>query len=111
MSTIAEDGAGLVPTDSPFDPVAFTLARSERMSFFSVTNHYWKAHRDLFKGDFQLLMQAMRRGSLKPMIGSMWQLKDAIEINERLVHGEGVAGKMEMLVDVGTWERYGVPKI
>jgi NADPH2:quinone reductase len=108
MSTIAKDGAGLIPTKSPFDPVAFTLARSDRMSFFSVTNHYWRAHRDLFKSDFELLLQAVRTGDLNPVVGSLWQLKDAVEINERLVHGEGVAGKMEMLVDVETWERYGL---
>jgi NADPH2:quinone reductase len=108
MATISKDGTGLVPTDSPFDPIAFTLARSERMSFFSVTNHYWRAQRDLFKSDFEVLLQAVRKGTLNPVVGSLWQLKDAVEINERLVHGEGVVGKMEMLVDVETWERYGV---
>jgi threonine dehydrogenase-like Zn-dependent dehydrogenase len=111
MSTIANDGAGMAPTDSPFDPVAFTLERPERMSFFSVTNHYWRARRDMFKSDFESLLQAVRKGDLEPAVKSLWQLKDAVQINERLVHGEGVAGKMEMLVDVDTWERYGVSKI
>jgi NADPH2:quinone reductase len=107
MATIAKDGGGLVPVASPFDPVAYTLARPERMSFFSVTNHYWRAKRELFKADFEMLLQAVRKGDLQPVIGSLWRLKDAVEINERLVHGEGVAGKMEMLVDVETWEKYG----
>jgi len=107
MANIREDGTGTIPQSSHADPIAFAAARPERMSFFSVTNHYWRGRREDFFRDFEdVLLKAVRKGELNPKIGGLWKLKDAIKINEMLVSGDGVVGKLEMLVDPGLWEEF-----
>jgi NADPH:quinone reductase len=107
MSSIRPDGTGLLSESDNFDLFGFIAATPDRMSFFSVTNHYWRAKRDLFKKNFNELLEAVRNEKLVPVVGSLWQLKDAVEINERLADGGGVTGKLEMLVDVDVWKKYG----
>ena len=102
LANINVDGSAIAK--EIFNPIAFAEANKERMSFFSVTNHYWRGQRDRYRKDFEaVLLRAVREGDLAPAIGSLWQLKDAVEINEMLVSGRGITGKLEMLVDQELW--------
>jgi NADPH:quinone reductase len=106
MANVKSDGSST--TKETFDPISFAAANSERMSFFSVTNHYWRGQREKFREDFEdVLLLAVREGRLNPAIGSLWQLKDAVEINEMLASGRGITGKLEMIVDEDLWSRFG----
>lgn len=42
----------------------------------------------------------VRRGTLKPVIGKLGRLSDEVKVNEMLVSGVGVQGKLEMVVVV-----------
>ena len=107
IGNVKVDGSGIA--DKIFNPVQFAEAHSDRMTFFSVTNHYWKAQREKFRTDYEeVIVPAVRDGRLKPVIGPLFQLKDAVRINEMLSTGEGVVGKLEMLVDEDVWNQYGV---
>jgi NADPH:quinone reductase-like Zn-dependent oxidoreductase len=105
MANVTSDGNGTA--EEIFDPISFATANSDRMSFFSVTNHYWRGQREKFREDFEnVLLLAVREGRLRPAIGSLWQLKDAVEINEMLATGRGITGKLEMIVDEALWSRH-----
>lgn len=105
MANLKSDGSSVA--EEIFDPISFATANSDRMSFFSVTNHYWRGQRERFREDFEnVLLRAVREGRLRPAIGSLWQLKDAVEINQMLASGRGITGKLEMLVDEELWMRH-----
>ncbi|KIX94493.1 uncharacterized protein Z520_09879 [Fonsecaea multimorphosa CBS 102226] len=105
MANVKSDGSGLEATI--FDPLKYCADRSDRASFFSVTNHYWKAQREVFKNDFENeLLRPVRSKSLVPVVSKLWRLEDAVEINELLATGRGVMGKHEMVVDEGVWDEY-----
>ncbi|MCJ1396032.1 hypothetical protein MMC18_008919 [Xylographa bjoerkii] len=108
LANVRDDGAGMVAVGEAFDPLGFVARRAERMSFLSVTGDYWRGQRDVFREDFEgVLMQAVREGRLKPVVGKLWRLEDAVRVNEMLATGEGVVGKMEMLVDDELWRELG----
>ncbi|MCJ1384433.1 hypothetical protein MMC17_007549 [Xylographa soralifera] len=108
LANVRGDGAGMVAAGAAFDPVGFVAERAERMSFFSVTGDYWRGRREVFREDFEgVLLRAVREGRLQPVVGKLWRLEDAVRVNERLASGEGVLGKMEMLVDDELWREFG----
>jgi NADPH:quinone reductase-like Zn-dependent oxidoreductase len=89
IGNVKTDGSGLA--EQTFNPVQFAEAHSDRMTFFSVTNHYWRAQRDRFRNDFEeVIVAAVRDGRLEPVIGPLFQLKDAVRVNEMFSTGEGV---------------------
>ena len=96
MDNIASDGSGMV--DTPFDAFKF-IEGQPRTSFFAVTHHYYYSQKGNFLKDLDLVFQAERDGRLKPHIGKLFPLKDAVKANEMLVSGAGVMGKMEFVVD------------
>ncbi|MCJ1399940.1 hypothetical protein MMC11_003143 [Xylographa trunciseda] len=108
LANVRADGAGMLATGAAFDPVGYAAERADRMSFFSVTGDYWRGQRSVFREDFErVLMGAVREGRLRPVVGKLWRLEDAVRVNERLASGEGVVGKMEMLVDEELWREFG----
>ena len=105
IGNVATDGSGVVK--EPFNPIAFCDTQPTRMAFFSVTNMYWKAQRDTFRKDFEdVLLRAVREGKLNPVIGGLYRLSDAVKINEMLAGGQGVMGKLEMIVDEELWKKH-----
>ena len=95
MSQIASDGSGMNMT---FDAFKF-IEEQPRMSFFVVTQNYYYADKDLFIKDFQACAQKVREGKLDPIIGKYFPLSEAVRVNEMLVSGAGVQGKLLFLVD------------
>ncbi len=96
MSVIAADGSGM----SADARVNFGfIEKTPRMEFFAVTGDYYYAMKETFVQDFERILQAVRDGKLDPYIGKLSRLSDAVEVNEMLVSGVGVLGKMEFLVD------------
>ncbi|OAP60875.1 hypothetical protein AYL99_05877 [Fonsecaea erecta] len=105
LANVKADGSGLAATI--FDPLAYCADRPDRTSFFSVTNHYWKGQRAIFKNDFEHeLLRLVRSKSLVPVVSKLWRLEDAVEINELLATGRGIMGKHEMVVDEDLWNKY-----
>ncbi|KIW31826.1 uncharacterized protein PV07_03419 [Cladophialophora immunda] len=105
LGNIKSDGTGLEA--KVFDPLKYCADRPDRTSFFSVTNHYWKGQRAVFKNDFENeLLRLVRSNSLAPIVSKLWRLEDAVAINEMLTTGAGIMGKHEMVVDEGVWEQY-----
>jgi hypothetical protein len=95
--------------DVQFDPIKLTADNQERMTFFSVTNSYWRAQRDIFKKDFEdVMLKAVRDGSLDPFLGGKFRLEDKVKVDEMLASGEGVKGKLIYIVDEQLWERQGL---
>ena len=91
-----------------FNLVQFTDAHSDRMTFFSVTNHYWRAQRERFRKDYEeIIVPALTDEKLKPIVGPLFQLKDPVRLNKMLSTGERVVGKLEMLADEEVWKQYG----
>lgn len=98
MSAIASDGSGMV--DTGFDTFKFINdGPLPRMRFWAVTGDYYFADKDLWIKDFEAVLQVVRDGKLKPFIGKLFRLSEAIKGNELLVSGAGVIGKMEFIVD------------
>lgn len=98
MANIKSDGSGM--ESELFDPLQWCADRSDRASFFSVTNHYWRAQRDAFRHDFEhVLLKLVRTKSLLPVVSKLWKFEDAVEINEVLATGQGLMGKHEMVID------------
>ena len=103
MANIKSDGSGM---DVKFDPVKFTAENAERMSFFSVTNHYWRAQREVFKRDFEdVMLKGVRKGTLEPFIGRVFRLEEKVKVDEMLAGGVGAKGKLVYVVDEKLWER------
>ncbi|KAI9827879.1 MAG: hypothetical protein M1826_006185 [Phylliscum demangeonii] len=95
MSNIAPDGSKVL--DTKYN-VFQELQRFPRASFFGVTHFYYYPKKELFLSDLALIVKAVRDGRLKPSIGKLLPLRDAVVANEMLVHGGGVMGKMEFVV-------------
>ena len=60
---------------------------------------YYKPFKHLFLEDFGKIAQEVREGELRPAIGRLFRLSDAVEANEQVLSGAGVMGTMEYLVD------------
>lgn len=105
MANIKSDGSGM---DVNFNPVKFTADNAERMSFFSVTNHYWRAQRDVFISDFRdVLVKAVRENRLEPFVGGVFRLDDKVRVDGMMASGEGVKGKLVYLIDETLWKEHG----
>ena len=105
LANVKADGSGIA--SETFDPLKWCSDRSEKASFFSVTNHYWKGQRAVFKKDFEdVLLSLVRSKRLAPLVTKLWRLEDAVEINEMLATGKGLVGKHEMVVDDPVWKEY-----
>ena len=109
LANVKSDGSGI--NSAAFDPLKWCADRSGKASFFSVTNHYWKGQRPVFKKDFEdVLLSLVRSKRLLPIVTRLWRLEDAVEINEMLATGRGLTGKHEMVIDQTVWERYAEKK-
>lgn len=98
MSRIKPDGSGMLPVD--FDVFKYIQeGRVPRASFFAVTHGYYYTQKGIFVQDFQAVAEKVRKRMLKPVIGKLLRLSDAVEVNEMLVSGVGVQGKLEVVVD------------
>ena len=69
------------------------------MDFWAVTWHYYYVKKEQFIEDFLDCVQKVREGKLDPIIGKYFPLSDAIPVNEMLVSGVGVQGKLLFVVD------------
>lgn len=98
MAGIAKDGSGML-SDVLGETFALIEQHKTRVGFFAVTGNYYYANRDLFLTDLEDVFQAVRNGKLKPAIGKLFPLRDAVLANEMLASGAGVMGKMEYVVD------------
>ena len=96
MSAIAKDGSQMLETD--FDTFKY-IETQPLLSFFSVNFNYYFPSRTLFHEDWDRITAKVREGKLKPTVGKMYRLSDAVAANEQIVSGAGVMGKMEYLVD------------
>ena len=97
MSNIKPDGSGMLPTD--FDTWDYVDNHMPNANFFAVTWNYYYPQKEQFRQDFEAVAEKVRTGRMKPFVGQLFRLSDAIKLNEYLVSGQGVFGKMEMLVD------------
>ena len=107
MDSIKNDGSGMALGGENFDPFAF-LESQERMSFWAVTRHYYYKDKEAFINDFEIVLQAVRNGRLKPFVGRLFKLADAVAVNESLISGAGVQGKLEMIVDAELARAHGL---
>ena len=96
MSAINPSGEGMDPKG--FDIFTYIAGRPQ-LSFFSVIADYYYPKKDLWLQDFHVILQAVRDGKLKPFVGQLFKLSDAVVVNEQLVSGTSVMGKLEMVVD------------
>lgn len=97
VSLMAPDGSGMLDTGD-FDLHSY-IAQHPHMSFFSVQVHYYQQMRDLYMSDFHAILDKVRSGKLDPIQGKLWRLDQAVAVNEALLSGVGVVGKMAFLVD------------
>lgn len=105
IANIKPDGSGI--EEQVFDPIGWYNERSQRASFFSVTNHFWKAQRQAFRQIFENeLLAAVRSGELAPRITKTWRLDDVIKLHHNLATGKDIQGKNEIVVDQDIWERH-----
>lgn len=105
MSKIAPGGTGLLA--ERFDTFAYLQKGVlPRAKFWMVTRDYYYTHRDIFREDFEGVLEAVREGKLSPLIGQLFGLGDAVKVNELLAHGAPFTGKMEFLVDSQLAESY-----
>jgi NADPH:quinone reductase len=107
MDSIKGDGSGMTRSEQDFNPFTF-IASQERMSFWAVTGDYYVRDKEMWLRDFESVLQAVRDGRLKPFIGKLFKLADAVKIHEILVSGAGVQGKMEMIVDAELAQAHGL---
>jgi NADPH:quinone reductase len=105
MGNIKSDGSGM---DVQFDPVKFAKENKERVAWFSVTNSYWRAEKEVFKQDLRdVMVRAVREGRLEPFVGGVYRLEDKVVVDGMLASGKGVRGKLVYAVDEGMWEERG----
>ena len=98
MDEILSDGSGMRrPGADAREILADRLG--ERTSFWGVQRGYYDETRQLFRQDFNDILQRVREGKLTPEISKLYKLSEAIEVNELLVHGGGVKGKMVYVID------------
>lgn len=98
MDDILEDGSGMrQPQLGAQELLAERLG--ERMQFFSMEAHYSLINRKGFREDFDAIAQKVREGELDPVVSKLFKLSEAVHVNELLVHGGGVKGKMVYVVD------------
>ena len=107
MDSIKSDGGGMALSEQDFNPFTF-IAGQERMSFWAVTSDYYGRDKEMWLKDFEVVLQAVREGRLKPFIGKLFKLADAVRVHEMLLSGAGVQGKMEMIVDTELAQAHGL---
>ena len=107
MDSIKGDGSGMARSEQDFNAFSF-IASQERMSFWAVTGDYYYRDKEMWLRDFEIVLQAVRDGRLKPFVGKMFKLADAVSIHETLLSGAGVQGKMEMIVDAELAQAHGL---
>lgn len=95
MSQIASDGSGMNRT---FDAWGY-VEKHPNMEFWVVTHHYYYSNKQQFIKDFLDCVQKIRDGKLDPIVGKYFPLADAVPVNEMLVSGAGVQGKLLFIVD------------
>ena len=105
MSGIAKDGSKMLETD--FDTFKY-IETQPLLSFFSVNFNYYFPSRNLFHEDWDRITAKIRERKLKPAIGRVYRLSDAVAANEQIVSGAGVMGKMEYLVDADLAASHGL---
>jgi hypothetical protein len=105
MDSIRGDGSGMELGEQDFNPFGF-IASQERISFWAVTKDYYHKDKEMWLRDFEIVLRAVRDGRLKPFVGKLFKLADAVRIHEILVSGAGVQGKMEMIVDATLAKAY-----
>ena len=96
MSQIASDGSGMNRT---FEDTLALVNKLPNVDFWVVTLHYYYVKKQQFIKDFSDCVQKVREGKLDPIIGRYFPLSDAVPVNEMLVSGVGVQGKLLFVVD------------
>ena len=107
MDSIKNDGSGMAQSEQDFNAFTF-IASQERMSFWAVTGDYYGKDKEMWLRDFEIVLEAVREGRLKPFIGKLFKLADAVRVHEILLSGAGVQGKMEMIVDAELAQAHGL---
>ncbi|VUC25032.1 unnamed protein product [Clonostachys rosea] len=107
MDEIKADGTGM--TSSPSELHALLGARMQpRTSFFSVmADHYLKS-RDMFLEDFNAILRKVRTKELIPKVFKVVRLADEVQVQEELVSGANVTGKMVFAVDEKLAKQHGL---
>ena len=105
MSAIAVDGSEML--DVGFNVFEY-VEKMPRMRFWAATMHYYNTSRDVWLADFEKVLEAVRDNRLKPVVGKLFRLSEAVEANEMLVSGANVRGKMEFIVDADLAKRNGM---
>lgn len=107
MDEIKSDGSGMRNPGAPVEEILGPRL-GERTSFFNVERNYSLKDRGLFRKDFEDILVKVREGKLEPGISKLYRLSKAVEVNEMLVHGGGVTGKMVFVVDGKLAEEKGI---
>lgn len=107
MDEIKADGTGMASSPSALH--ALLGARMQpRTSFFSVmTDHYLKA-KELFLEDFDAILRKVRTKELIPKVFKVVRLADEVQVQEELVSGTNVMGKMVFAVDEKLAKQHGL---
>ena len=98
----AKDEAGMAETGSSTYAALDRFIKSGAVpntKFWAVTWDYYNTSKDEYLRDLDKIVQAVRDGSLDPVVGKLFRLDDAVAANSLLVSGVGVRGKMEFVVD------------
>ena len=107
MDAINGDGSRKTQDEQAFNPFVF-IPSQERMHFWMVTRDYYVKDKEAWLQDFEIVLQAVRDGKLKPFVGKLFKLADAVEVHETLLSGAGVQGKLEMIVDAELAKAHGL---
>ena len=98
MGEILPDGSGM---KNPGVSAAEILGSryGEGMSLFAVDFLYYNVERQVWRKDFNDILEKARQGELEPTIAKLLPLRDAVKAHELLVSGTGNQGKLVYVVD------------
>ena len=78
-----------------------------RTKFWAIAWDYYSVKEDYFR-DLNRIIEAVRNGTLNPVVGKLFRLSDAVLANSYLVSSAGVRGKMEFIVDAELAKLHGL---
>ncbi|KAK4501561.1 hypothetical protein PRZ48_007370 [Zasmidium cellare] len=106
MGEIVGDGSGMTTTKSADEILGQRLG--PRMTYWGVERAYYQDTHDIWRKDFYEILGKVRTGALKPVVGRLLPLREAVKAHELLVQGTDVRGKMLFVVDAYLARRFGV---
>ena len=77
-----------------------------RTKFWAVTWDFYTVSKEEYLRDLNRIIEAVRSGTLNPVVGKLFRLSDAVLANSYLVSSAGVRGKMEFIVDAELAKRH-----